>query len=164
MSRGPSLLGLVLVLVVASCGGNKDDAPKTKDRGAQGEASEVAGPGSAEEAPPGRVEKILSARGIPAAEAEGGEVKPIDITINLEENQRASGVFRLAGGALDLYGFQQDGRLRLWIGGKAGDGDPRRGYLIGTIDGQTATGSFALSGNGGEPSLQGTWASVEGGH
>ena len=104
-------------------------------------------------------QKVLSARAQPIPKEGAEEPNPIEITLNLEENQRVSGVFRLPGNALDLYGFQKDGNLRLWISGKAGQENIHRGFLFGTIEGESAKGSFAISGNGGEPSIQGTWAS-----
>jgi hypothetical protein len=165
--RYRALLEALVLMLVTACGG-KDEASSPKEREAPVKAAAPTEPAAAErsapEEAPGRVAEVLTARGIPAAQAGEGDAKPIDITINLKENQRASGVFRVADRALDLYGFRQDGRLRLWIAGKVGDDDPRRGYLVGTIDGNTAAGSFALSGNGGEPNLQGTWASVDESH
>jgi hypothetical protein len=154
----------MLVAILTSCCA-KDTGSKTEDRSPARpalSAEDSPGKASAKDASSHqREKKIVSARAFPANKGDGKDAKPIEITLRLEGEEQVSGELRLPGNPMELFGFRREGHIRLWALGKSDKAeDVQRGYLFGTIEGEQAKGSFAVSGNGGEPVLQGTWSSL----
>ncbi len=144
---------IVVAALVAACG--TDEKGTVKKASPPPEAApEASKPGSGG-APKGDA-KILTARALPDDNAEG--TGPFEVTLRLEADHRISGELRLPENPLALSGFEQDGTLRIWAAGEPGQKTVHRGFLLGTLDGAHAEGSFAVSGSGGEPSLKGTWS------
>jgi|GEM_PF-6324373 len=85
----------------------------------------------------------------------------MDVALDVMPDDQVRGTLTLAGKPLSVHGIKRGENLRLWVLGD--EGDPaivRRGYLLGYLKGDKVRGSFAISGNGGEPAIKGTWASV----
>jgi hypothetical protein len=93
--------------------------------------------------------------------AEGAEPQSLEVVLELMPDDQVKGTLSMAGSALSVLGVKQGDQLRLWVNGDAGDtAKVRRGYLVGTLEGDAVKGAFAISGNGGESAVKGTWASV----
>jgi hypothetical protein len=109
----------MLVVMLTSCCA-KDTGPKTEDRSPARpalSAEDSPGKASAKDASSHqREKKIVSARAFPTNKGDGGDAKPIEITLRLEGEEQVSGVLRLPGNPMELFGFRREGHLRLWVG------------------------------------------------
>ena len=84
-----------------------------------------------------------------------------EINLAIDAKGGVAGTFNLAGIRLSVQGIKLKNLLRLWVYGGQGDtAKVRRGYMIGTHAKDKIEGTFAISGNGGEPVIKGSWRTV----
>jgi hypothetical protein len=176
-------IGCVLTaLAFQACGNAKtEDLPSAKPTGTNGStlkaveppspSSSAASPAfasppasaSPEPAVPPAKEEARTALTLKAQassfSAKEGFPSNFDISIEILEGGKASGSATIGEEVLSLNGEAHDGAVRLWAQGD-GKGTLRSGVFIGELAKQTASGKFALSGNGGIQSLQGTWKTL----
>lgn len=159
---------LVVLWAVVAIGCTKGDPKPSAEPG--GEVNEVPSRN------PAAVESSqLPARATPGAEqkqtvkgkavvqgtdgAEGGEG---DITLTLSDRGEVSGSLAIGELVLGIQGVKEGDNLRLWAVNENEDGDNvRRGFVFAQLLDGRYGGDFALSGNGGKPSLRGTWSQVD---
>ena len=82
-------------------------------------------------------------------------------TLTLHKTGRLNGTLSFADRSFCLTGIKEGDRLRLWASREADDVlGAQRGFLFGSAQNGGYEGVFALSGNGGEPRLGGTWSAT----
>ncbi len=154
----------VVVLVAFACSGKSDQGERA---GGESSAKKVeANPEKAGASPTGKIVKPVkepatpkvSGKAVLAVKSDAGPAGEGDVQIKLGDGDAATGMLTIGGEQYPMSGMKQGDHLRLWIASGEGDANKvRRGYLVGVGTGKQFKGTFALSGNGGEPSLNGTW-------
>ena len=158
----------MLGLLLSACSGEKSDqtlSPKGErnapavEKEVQDEAKPA--PGQAEKQIKAKMPgKKIRARAV-TEPIEGKNVQSFDVALQIMPSDQVEGSITLAGVDLTVRGIKRGTNLRLWVVGEEDEPSKvRRGYLIGTLEGDEVKGSFAISGNGGEPTFKGTFASA----
>ena len=150
-------VGLVVVLFCAGCrgSGKQSEEQKTAQASDLDPVKRDALRNTEAEGPAPNREKL---RLIASCDDRSGDAPTrFDVELAYTPHGKISGVAKLDGSELDLYGVMDDGQFRVWALGNVGDAEKvRRGYLIGEIQGDDVSGTFAISGNGGTPNYKGT--------
>ena len=146
-------------LMLLACSGEKGDRAASQKGDGQKTAEEKAAQESAKpsageadkEVNAEQPAKKIKARAV-TEPVEGTQSQSLEITLDVKPSDQVQGTVTLEGNALSVRGTKRGDHLRLWVFGEEGDPSKvRRGYLIGTLEGDKVKGSFAISGNGGEP-------------
>jgi hypothetical protein len=157
----------MLWLILLACSGEKG-SPAASSKGERPEPAreqavqQRAEPSSGEaskQAVTGQPVRRIEARAT-TEPVEGQEAQPLEVSLAVMPDDQVQGTLTLAGRPLSVHGIKEGETLRLWVSG--GESDPtavRRGYVVGTLEGDKLTGAFAISGNGGAPALKGRWVS-----
>jgi len=156
---------IVVVIVAFACSGKHDQGDRA---GGESSAKKVAtSPEKAGVPPAGKIVESVNEPATPkvlgkavvATKSDAGPAGEGDVQIEIGEGDVATGMLTVGGEQYPMRGVKQGDHLRLWIASGEGDANKvRRGYLVGVGAGKQFKGTFALSGNGGEPSLNGTWS------
>ncbi|MCP4679471.1 MAG: hypothetical protein GY854_29070 [Deltaproteobacteria bacterium] len=154
----------VVVLVAFACGGKSDHGDKVDgESGKKVETSEKkagASPTGKTVEPAKEAATLkVSGKAVVAVKSDAGPAGEGEVEIKLGDGDEATGMLTIRGEQYAMRGVKQGDHLRLWIASDESDANKvRRGYLVGVSAGKQFKGTFALSGNGGEPSLNGTWS------
>jgi len=157
-----------LAVFLASCGSGDRGGAEPADPGAGASATAPASipaptdsgaSAGAERAPEEAASPEISGRAVVAAD--GGTAGEGEVSLRIGADGAVAGSISVGGERHSFVGVLDEGMLRCWIAG--GEGDPervRRGFLVGREKGGEYEGSFAISGNGGEPVIEGTWSAA----
>ncbi|MCP4197167.1 MAG: hypothetical protein GY762_08455 [Proteobacteria bacterium] len=120
-----------------------------------GESADMSKP---DESPTSAGENIITGKA--RYDAELGDDQPEEgrVVLLVRENGTVKGTLSLSSVSVALSGIKEGDNVRVWASpiGDSPDG-MRRGFLFGRTQKGRYEGFFAISGNGGEPSLEGTW-------
>ncbi|MDJ0765750.1 MAG: hypothetical protein QNJ97_22390 [Myxococcota bacterium] len=152
------LMAAMAMGFVLSCGDPTRETQPSDGENQQSTRNEAgstrgAKPSSAEPA-----EVVFKGKAVTSAQSDGGHSPSGSVRLVLGSAEQVSGSLRIGDSSFELSGMAQEENLRLWATSPADEqGDIKRGYLLGKKSGQGFSGRFAISGNGGKPSISGTW-------
>ncbi len=157
-------MGLVAWVVVASlgCGTSEPEpmAKPTKERPEPSQKSDSIEKAVVKPAAKDKTDDVKRFKGSAQVETvkEGEPPEKGALALELTDTGEVKGSLLMGGIKIGLKGLKQDDVWRLWAAFETDDLTAiRRGYLLGLTEGEQVEGRFAISGNGGEPRLLGSW-------
>ncbi len=159
-----ALLCLLVGFSDLGCSSGQSEQPvvqvKNKEaaRGGMGEATNRLPRG---EQPPAEVGNGIRGKAMCETELQPGQAGEGQVALRLHKTGSINGTLSFSNRSFSLNGIKDGDTLRLWASAKGDDAvGVHRGFLFGRAQNGGYGGIFAISGNGGEPRVGGTWSAV----